>query len=206
MIQALAKTIILKLVQVYWNSRARLQFLIRGVNWPKNATIKGPLGLSALGNIVLGDNITIVNDSKYNRAGVNHPTQLVATTGASLTIGNHVGISGASIYSAESISIGNHVLVGANSKIYDTDFHPMNFMERRLGHRAPSAPVVIEDDVWLCANVTILKGVTIGARSVIAADSVVCHDIPPDTLAGGTPAKPIKKIELDSRKAVGKLE
>lgn len=205
MIRALAN-FVLGLVLVYWNTRARLQFLIRGVTWPKNLTVKGPLGLSALGNIVLGDDITIVNDSKYNRAGVNHPTQLVATTGASLTIGNHVGISGASIYSAESISIGNHVLIGANSKIYDTDFHPLNFMDRRTSQPSATAAVVIEDDVWLCANVTILKGVTIGARSVIAAGSTVCHDIPPDTLAGGTPAKPIKKFELNSGKAMGELE
>ena len=67
-------------------------------------------------------------------------------------------------------------------------------MDRRLLKKAPSAPVVIEESVWLCANVTVLKGVTIGARSVIATGSVVTRDIPPDTLAGGVPAKPLRSL------------
>ena len=55
------------------------------------------------------------------------------------------------------------------------------------------APVVIEDDVWCGANVTILKGVTIGRGSVIAAGSVVTRSIPPYSIAGGVPARVIKK-------------
>jgi acetyltransferase-like isoleucine patch superfamily enzyme len=83
------------------------------------------MGLSALGRIELGDHITIVNDSKYNRAGINHPTQLVTGRDAILKIDNNVGISGASIYAESSIEIGDYVLIGANSRIYDTDFHPI---------------------------------------------------------------------------------
>ena len=183
-----------KCLQSYWNARARLQFTIRGVSWPERLNVRGKLGLSALGTIRLGTDITIVNDSKYNRAGINHPTQLVAGAGAMLKIGNHVGISGASIFCVESISIGDHVLIGANSRIYDTDFHPLDYLARRNSELAATAPVVIEDDVWLAANVTVLKGVTIGARSVIAAGSVVTRDIPPDTLAAGSPAKPIRDL------------
>ncbi|TIQ08783.1 MAG: sugar O-acetyltransferase, partial [Mesorhizobium sp.] len=48
--------------------------------------------------------------------------------------------------------------------------------------------------VWLCANVTVLKGVRIGARSVIAAGSVVTSDIPPNCLAGGVPCKVIRSL------------
>jgi len=185
---------------IYWNLRAHIQFLIRGVAWPKNLTVKGPLGLSAPGIIVLGENITIVNDSKYNRAGINHPAQLVAAKGALLTIGNSVGVSGGSIFCVESITIWNHVLLGANSNAYDNDFHPVDHIKRRNNLPGASAPVVIEDDVWLCADVVVLKGVTIGARSVIAAGSVVTSDIPPDTLAGGSPAKPIRQLNV--RKSV----
>lgn len=54
------------------------------------------------------------------------------------------------------------------------------------------APVTIKDDCWIGANVTILKGVTIGRGSVIAAGAVVTKDIPPYCIAGGVPAKPIK--------------
>ena len=185
----------------FWNLRARIQFASRGVKWPKHLTIKGPLGLSAIGRIELGNHVTIVNDSKYNRAGINHPTQLVAGRDAILKIGNNVGMSGASIYAKSSIQIGDHVLLGANTRIYDTDFHPIHFQDRLAGVPAKTGAVVIGDHVWLAANVTILKGVKIGARSVIAAGSVVASDIPEDCLAGGIPARVIRKIaEIDRRK------
>ena len=58
------------------------------------------------------------------------------------------------------------------------------------------APVVIEDNVWIGANVTVMPGVTIGKHSVVAAGSVVTTDIPPDTMAAGVPAKIIKKLKF----------
>lgn len=54
------------------------------------------------------------------------------------------------------------------------------------------APVVIEDDVWAGANVTILKGVTIGRGSVIAAGAVVTKSCPPYSIIGGVPARVIR--------------
>ncbi|TIN80009.1 acyltransferase [Mesorhizobium sp.] len=175
----------------YWSLRARVQLCIRGVPFPKGFVVLGPLGLSARGQIFIGENVTIVNSSRFNRVGINHPTQLVAGDGATLTIGDNTGISGAAIFCSQSITIGNHVLIGANCRIYDTDFHPIDFMARREGRPCNTAPIVIEDDVWLGAGVAVLKGVTIGARSVIAAGSVVTKNIEPDTLAGGVPARAI---------------
>lgn len=54
-------------------------------------------------------------------------------------------------------------------------------------------PVVIEDDVWCGANVTILKGVTIGHGSIVAAGAVVTKSFPPYSIVGGVPAKLIRK-------------
>lgn len=179
----------------FWNQRARCQFFLRGVRWPEGLRVMGPIGVSAPGEIVIGKHVSIVGDSTFNRAGINHPTQLVAGVNATLTIGDHTGISGASIYAEQRIEIGKHVLIGANCHIYDTDFHPLNWKERRTSGAPATAPVIIKDDVWLAANVTVLKGVTIGARSVIAAGSVVTKDIPADVLAGGAPAKVIKHLE-----------
>lgn len=181
----------------YWCLRARVQLRIRGVALPKGFVVLGPLGISARGQIHIGENVTIVNSSRFNRAGVNHPTQLVAGEGATLTIGDNTGISGAAIFCSKSITIGNHVLLGANCKIYDTDFHPIDFMDRRKGRPCNTEPIVIEDDVWLGAGVTVLKGVTIGARSVIAAGSVVTINIEPDSLAGGVPARQIRRLNAE---------
>jgi len=181
----------------YWNLRGRVTFAFRRVRWPDNFTLLGKVGLSAQGQITIGSNVSIVSDSIFNRAGINHPTQLVAGKGATLVIGDNTGISGASIYALESIEIGKHVLIGANCHIYDTDFHPMDWKQRRESGEPAKAPVKIEDDVWLAANVTVLKGVTIGARSVIAAGSVVTRDIPSDVLAGGSPAAVIRKLNKE---------
>jgi maltose O-acetyltransferase len=72
----------------------------------------------------------------------------------------------------------------------DTDFHnPTDHTQESI-----SKPVVIEDDVWLAARVTVLKGVRIGRGAVVAAGAVVTKDVPPCTLVGGVPARIIKQI------------
>ena len=104
------------------------------------------------------------------------------------------------------MTIGNHVSFGPNVTIV-TPIHPLITSERRLmldENGTPkrlcyAKPVVIEDDVWMGANVTVCGGVTIGRGSVIGAGSVVTRDIPPCTLAAGVPCKPIHPItEKDS--------
>ena len=79
--------------------------------------------------------------------------------------------------------------------ITDTDAHPMDYMARRSSNEGTkSAPVVIEDDVWGGAHCIILKGVTIGARSIIGAGSVVTNSIPADCVAAGNPCRVIKSL------------
>ena len=57
-------------------------------------------------------------------------------------------------------------------------------------------PIVIEDKVWIGIGATVLPGVRIGYGSIVGANSVVTHDVPPMTIVGGNPAKFIKKIEI----------
>ncbi|MGR5062515.1 sugar O-acetyltransferase [Photobacterium sp. DNB22_13_2] len=90
------------------------------------------------------------------------------------------------------ITIGNNVLIGPNTQFYCAS-HPLNYLERRKWATV-CKPITVEDDVWVGGNVIINQGVTIGARSVIAANSVVNSDIPPDSLYGGTPARLIRHI------------
>ncbi|GAB2656759.1 sugar O-acetyltransferase [Vibrio panuliri] len=91
------------------------------------------------------------------------------------------------------IKIGNHVLIGPNAQFY-TASHSLDHMSRR-NWETFCKPIVVEDDVWIGGNVVINQGVTIGARSVIAANSVVTKDVEPDCLYGGTPAKLIRRLQ-----------
>ena len=180
--------------RLFWSALATLQFAVRRRKRPRSLSVLGPIGLGGAGVLEIGHHVNIVSKSRFNRAGINHPTQLVVGSSGKISIGDNVGISGASIFCVENIAIGNNVLIGVNCNIFDTDFHAVDYLDRRHGRGTLSAPVAIEDDVWLCANVTVLKGVRIGARSVIAAGSVVTSDIPSDCLAGGVPCKVIRSL------------
>lgn len=115
--------------------------------------------------------------------------------GASLNIGNNVGMSSTRMWIHDSVTIGDNVKIGACVLIMDTDAHPIDYLKRRSGGLGTkSAPIVIEDDVWIGAHSIILKGVRIGARSVIGAGSVVTKSIPQDCVAVGNPCRIIKRV------------
>ncbi len=102
------------------------------------------------------------------------------------------------VWSQHSVDIGNRVLIAHGVNITDTASHPLEPDARHKHFRAiverghpavpPSelgistGPIVIEDDVWISFGVTILRGVRIGARSIIAAGSMVLRDVPPDSI------------------------
>lgn len=90
------------------------------------------------------------------------------------------------------IHIGKHTLIGPRCQLY-TPEHPMDYVERREP-KETSHPIHIGDDCWLCGNVTVCPGVTIGDRCIIAAGSVVTRDIPSDSMAAGCPAVVKKRL------------
>ena len=91
------------------------------------------------------------------------------------------------IYCFNNIKIGKNVIISENSVIRDSDNHKI------IGSKKISQPIIIEDNVWIGMNCTILKGVTIGEGSIIAAGSVVTKSVPKNALVGGIPAQVIKK-------------
>ncbi len=119
--------------------------------------------------------------------------------GGNIRIGEWCFIGeGTRIWSADSVSIGSRVLISHGVNIHDCDSHPLDAAERhehfrrlrtaghpRETHSIASAPVRIEDDAWIGFNATILKGVTIGARSIVAAGSIVTRDVPADSIQIG---------------------
>ena len=125
-----------------------------------------------------------------------------------IVIGDHTAIFSRSIVgSGQSIRIGSCVVISNQVHIYDNNNHPIDPDVRhqmclegfhteswRWGN-AVSKPIVIEDDVWIGENSTILKGVTIGRGSVVACCSVVTKDVPPYTIVAGNPARVVKELK-----------
>ncbi len=121
-----------------------------------------------------------------------------------IEIGDDCYITNASLVCSEKISIGNRVFIAGGVTIADSDFHPLNPAARladtialspvgNAQHRPPikSKPVVIEDDVWIGFNATILKGVRVGAGSVIHPGAVVIENVAPGVTVAGNPAKQV---------------
>lgn len=126
-------------------------------------------------------------------------SQIIVTEGAKLKIGNHVGMTSVSIFCKEAITIEDYVNIGAGCLIMDSNFHNTDwrFRENRVNDvsTAVNSPVIVRDHVFIGARCIINKGVTIGARSIIASGSIVIHDIPEDCIAGGNPCKVIKSLK-----------
>ena len=112
--------------------------------------------------------------------------------GKNITIGKRVFInSGCRFQDQGGITIGNDCLIGHNA-VFATLNHGLAPDERQNLH---PAPIVLGNNVWLGANVTILPGVTIGDNAVIAAGAVMTKDVPENMIAGGVPAKLLRSIE-----------
>lgn len=144
--------------------------------------------------ILIGKNVTINSSENSNpTSGFNH-THLSVGPKGKLIIGNNVGISQACISSYEEVIIEDNVFIGSGVKIWDTDFHPISFRERVNNFSCKTKSIHICNGAFIGACSIILKGVTIGERSVIGAGSVVTKDIPNDEIWGGNPARFIKRI------------
>lgn len=143
------------------------------------------------GSIFVGDNVKIGGNATFIVSYKTNPDPTIS-------IGNDVYIGYASVLScADSISIGNRVLIAEGCYIYDNNNHPID-PEARANNEPVGqkdiTPVVIEDDVWIGAHSIILKGVTVGQGSVVATGSVVTKDVPAMTVVAGNPAKVVKQI------------
>ena len=137
------------------------------------------------GKLVVGDRVRLLSTPAT--------LQIDVAPGAELTIGDRVFINyGCSIGAMQSIRIGARTLFGPHVIVMDNDFHTLD--PDRREEIPPSKPIVIGENVWLCARAIVLRGVTIGDGSVIGAGSVVSRDIPPRVLAAGSPIKILRSL------------
>ncbi|HWG35115.1 MAG TPA: acyltransferase [Gemmatimonadaceae bacterium] len=146
------------------------------------------------GRIAIGDNVRIGPQCSWY---VGHKVSV----GAELRIGNDVGVGYRNFMSVvKSIEIGDRTMLASGVAIFDNPSHPMS-PRQRFFHEPfeldDAAPVVIGRNCWIGSNAFVLKGVTIGDNSIVAAASVVTKPVPPNVLVGGAPAKILRELPHD---------
>jgi acetyltransferase-like isoleucine patch superfamily enzyme len=181
----------------WWNLVGRCLLNIKGIETKGSTSFYGLpiITLKPNSKIQLGKFVILCSDSRFTDLGVSRPVILrTLRPNALISIGSDTGLSGATICAAISVVIGSGCLLGADVQIFDTDFHKLA-PENRCYDNSPElikcAPVLIEDNVFIGSGSKVMKGVTIGHNSVIGAGSIVCKDIPPNSIAAGNPAKVI---------------
>lgn len=177
-----------------------IKLTLFGVTYGNHCVIHGNFSLRVNrgATVSIGNNFCFICGRALNPLSRNSGGVIKLNAGAFLSIGEHVGISSSVIWVHHSIHIGDYVKIGANTILMDSDCHSLNYLERR-NHEADmkgkkNSGIVIGNDVLIGANCIILKGVSIGERSIIGAGSVVTKDIPADCIAAGNPCRVIRKL------------
>jgi acetyltransferase-like isoleucine patch superfamily enzyme len=174
---------VMNIVRGSWRILMAKIYLRKVTQLGKMVSVNGKPIVDNQGEMIFGDEVRVW--SPIVRA------QLYTGKKGKLIVGRNARLNGVHIDARELVQIGENVRIAPYTIILDSDFHDTkdHFSD------GASSPVIIEHDVWIATRATILKGVTIGHGSVIAAGSVVTKSIPPKSAAGGVPARVIKKIE-----------
>lgn len=145
----------------------------------------------------IGENVTIKSSFLSNLVGLYSRTIIVTRVeNSKITIGNNVGISGATIYARKSIEIGDNTLIGGNVKILDNDFHPIEIEARNkdIKEKILAKPIKIGKNCFIGCNSIILKGTELGDGCIVGAGAVVSGKFEANSVIAGNPAKIIKKL------------
>lgn len=150
--------------------------------WDKERILRNKMA----GSLYVSENATL----EVGAVDVFSGSRITINPGAILKIGNMKMSHGVVIDCFKSITIGNDVGIAEGVVIRDSDSHPIIINDCPISQDV-SAPIVIEDHVWIGMNAIVLRGVTIGEGSIVAAGSVVSRNVPPHSLVSGVPAKVI---------------
>ena len=183
------KPLLLCLIRIF----GRLWCRVHGAEVDAHALIHGlpRLALKPGARVILESGCTLNSASWSNPLNDGRLTVLFAGPDAMIHFKKNSGASSSRLIAFKKIHIGEGSLIGSGCLICDSDMH-----EVPLGGTQPvkAVPIHIGNQVFIGANCTILKGVTIGDGAVIGAASVVCHDIPAGALAAGNPAKVLRNV------------
>ncbi len=185
---------IFRLVRIYYWKPV---FLCRLANKPKRLHLDGRGIPHVTGpvKITLGDKCRL--STQISIAGRNRPGII-----PELVVGDNVGLGWQTgVYVGSRILIGNNVRLGGQGALIGYPGHPLDADARARGEPDTEDQVrdiVLEDDVWLGRGVIVNAGVTIGRGTIVGAGSVVTKDLPAGVLAGGAPAKVIRRLDQRS--------
>lgn len=143
----------------------------RGLQLDGQLIIRGP------GKVIIGDNVQC---GMQVTCFTHHPDAVIH-------IGSQVFLNGSRFGCLKRITVGDGCIL-ADCRILDTDFHSSDPLRRHDPLSVKSAPIKIEQNVWVTSNCYVLKGVTIGRNSTVSVNSVVFKDLPANSIAGGNPA------------------
>ena len=162
-----------------------------GARWALRSCDLGP-GARLYGQARVVNHGTISAGRDLQLRGEFLPVELLCGEGAVLEIGDDVWVNFGSVVAAkQKVKVGARVMIGQHTVISDVDI-PESVLNGGAGE---AKPVEIGDDAWLAGRVTIAPGVKIGAGTVITAGSVVTSDIPPNVIAGGSPARVLRALK-----------
>lgn len=152
-----------------------------------------PILSTGCGKIILGKCTIGICPSPYFYNGYTHIE--ARSLGSKIIIGDGVHINNNAVIVADRtcITINANTLIGPEFTVFDSDFHDLH-PDRRNSGTYECMPVTIGENVFIGSRVTVLKGVTVGKNSVIAAGSVLGINVPENTIVGGVPAKIIGHV------------
>lgn len=157
------------------------------ITWGNNVIVNHRFKFSGNGRLILGDDVNLWAHKEANEFHTYSETAVIK-------IGSRTRLNGVGIQCRKEVSIGEDCLIGS-AVVMDNDFHSLKFEERSNPQAIKTAPVKIEDKVWLAGQCAILKGVTIGEEAVVGFRAVVTQNVASKTVVAGNPAMVVKKID-----------
>jgi acetyltransferase-like isoleucine patch superfamily enzyme len=171
-----------------WTMRRRIRLLVVRIRHPRarfgpGCDIRAGLWLLILsgGNLQIGPKCVVDRSATIECRGT-------LVIGSRTVFGHH-----ATIGVRDSVRIGSNCLIAEMVSIRDHDHGFYDMSLPMVQQEALTAPVVIEDDVWIGSKATIVRGVRIGRGAIVGANAVVTHDVPPGAIVGGIPARVIRE-------------
>lgn len=188
---------------IYKNRYSLNETIILGISviltrlfYPKAKLITYPVSMRGKKSLIYGKGLSVGRGCRFDLINIEKTTLFL---GRNCELGDYCHI-----VATNEVRIGDNFLGASKLFISDTSHGNYTGMDCSVPDEPPtqrklfSIPVIIGDNVWAGDNVVILPGVTVGNGAVIGANSVVTKDIPPNTIAAGVPACPIKKFNTDT--------